>query len=365
MKRLLVLALLCVAIPYAFAQSTFTITDLGALGGDTGSFPGGINNRGDVSATSVSPDDSIARAFLWRNGERTPLGALGGSMSVAIGINQADQVVGLATLPGDMVVHGFLWSKGVMEDLGTLGGDASVAYWINNRQQVVGMADTSVLNPLSGSFISHAFFDERGLMIDIGALGGYDSIATAINERGQVTGVSEITKVPDPDPKFGGAPPFHAFVWEDGMMTDLGGLLGGKFSWGIAIDNHGRVVGMANTAGDATAHAFVWAHGVARDLGTLDGDKVSWGYGINDKGQVVGTSAFEIDPGVPLQAFHCPCHAFIWENGRMKDLQKLIPPDSRVRLSQAIWINERGQVVAEGAIGNSRRTFLLTPKTTP
>ena len=107
MKRLFALTVLCIAVRCASAQSTFTITDLGALAGDTNSFPGGINNRGDVSATSASPDGSFVRAFLWRKGERTPLGALGGSFSIAVGINQTDQVVGSATLPGDMVVHGF------------------------------------------------------------------------------------------------------------------------------------------------------------------------------------------------------------------------------------------------------------------
>ena len=126
---------------------------------------------------------------------------------------------------------------------------------------------------------------------------------------------------------------------------------------------------MADTEGDTTAHAFLWTNGGARDLGTLDGDMVSWGYGINDKGQVVGTSASEPSAGKPLDGFKCPCRAFIWENGQMTNLQRLIPIDSGIRLTQALWINERGQIVTEGWVRPrkdappTRRAFLLTPKT--
>ena len=54
LNRLLAVFLLCVATRCVLAQRTFTIIDLGALSGDAESFPVGVNNRGDVSATSMS-----------------------------------------------------------------------------------------------------------------------------------------------------------------------------------------------------------------------------------------------------------------------------------------------------------------------
>src|SRR6266542_1991227 len=73
-------------------------------------------------------------------------------------------------------------------DLGTLGGAffaASFAFAINNRGQVVG--DVSV--PPSGHDF-HAFLWQDGTLTDLGTLGGDDSSARAINERGQVVGES-------------------------------------------------------------------------------------------------------------------------------------------------------------------------------
>jgi probable HAF family extracellular repeat protein len=47
-----------------------------------------------------------------------------------------------------------------------------------------------------------------------------------------------------------------------------------------------------------------------KDLGTLRGGGYSWGAQINELGQVVGTS--EAASGTE--------HAFLWQNGKMRDL---------------------------------------------
>src|SRR5690242_12965143 len=50
------------------------------------------------------------------------LGTLGGSFSLAGGMNEEGSVVGFSTVAGNGAVHAFLWRSGEMTDLGTLGG---------------------------------------------------------------------------------------------------------------------------------------------------------------------------------------------------------------------------------------------------
>src|SRR6185503_13442543 len=53
-------------------------------------------------------------------------------------------------------------------------------------------------------------------------------------------------------------------------LTDLG-TLGGSSSQAVAINEAGQIIGQSYLAGDAEQHAFVWQGGVMTDLGTLGG----------------------------------------------------------------------------------------------
>ena len=63
-------------------------------------------------------------------------------------------------------------------------------------------------------------------MTDLGTLGGTQSHAMDINGLGQIVGVSSLTG------KFKSDEPQHAFIWQDGVMTDLG-TLGGSASFRV------------------------------------------------------------------------------------------------------------------------------------
>jgi probable HAF family extracellular repeat protein len=136
---------------------TYTIIDLGTLGGDR-SFATGINTRGQVvgeSAPTAGPFRP-GHAFLWEAGTgMQDLGTLGGASSGAEAINARGQIVGWSTTVGGPS-HAFLWEAGTgMQDLGTLGGPHSHAYGINARGQIVGWASTT-----TGAM--HAFLWEAG-----------------------------------------------------------------------------------------------------------------------------------------------------------------------------------------------------------
>lgn len=74
-------------------------------------------------------------------------------------------------------------------------------------------------------------------------------------------------------------------LWEpDGTVINpgsLGGVVGNpnNFLGGFAgtdINNRGQVCELSDLTGDLTTHAFLWENGVMTDLGTLPGDFYSF-----------------------------------------------------------------------------------------
>ena len=104
--------------------------------------------------------------------------------------------------------------------------------------------------------------------VDLGTIGGTSSQAFGINAVGQVVGWSTT-----------GGSGTHAFMWEKGVMTDIGAQLGdGQESQATAINAAGQVVGYftvcagcGDPEGPLIRHAFLWTKGTAIDLGTLGG----------------------------------------------------------------------------------------------
>src|SRR5215472_8266845 len=135
----------------AAAATTYTITDLGSLGG--GATHGlAINASGQVTGDSISsqqvqvpcpvqqyggakkcftnPDD----AFEWSNGTMTDLGTLGGNYSQGVAINGSGEVVGSSAGKSSGTGGAFLSNGHGMHQL----SPPAVAYGINDSGQVVG-----------------------------------------------------------------------------------------------------------------------------------------------------------------------------------------------------------------------------------
>jgi len=242
----------------------------------------------------------------------TDLGTLGGSASSASALNDLGQIVGSADIHSATPVtnHAFLFTNGALADLGTLGDylggsypvSKSAATALNNRAQVVGYSYTS-----SGPI--HAFLWDQGVMTDLGTLpGSQQSKASAINDQGQLVGWTVPSGIQ------------HAFLYDIASMTmtDLGTLGAGTESYALAINNHGVIVGDSWTNNSGLSDlAFVYSNGVMAALGKLGALPAINAYAINDNGQIVGYAG-GVDTGGPTTK-----RGFIYSDGVMTDLGDL------------------------------------------
>jgi len=139
----------------------------------------------------------------------------------------------------------------------------------------------------------------------------------------------------------------HAFLYADGVMTDLGTMAGASLSEATAINDQGQIAGHGWVQG--SHHAFIYENGVMKDLGTLGGRR-SFAYDINNHGQVVGNSNDPDDNDY---------FAYLYDGGVMIDLNTLIDPASGWTLHGANGINDRGQIAAYGCRNGECGALLL------
>lgn len=332
----------------------YILEDFGTLGGP-GSFVAFLstvlNEKGTVVGGSDTPTTDpyapncfqppnclVFHAFRWQKGVLTDLGALPGvNSSFAVAINERGWAAGqsqngeIDPLLGIPATKAVLWKNGKIADLGTFGGNQNLAVDINSWGQVTGFALNATPDPFSfvGGTQTRAFLWQNGLMRDLGSLGGPDSFGQYVNDRGQVAGFSYTNSTPNPET---GVPTARPFLWHQGRMIDLGSF-GGTFGQVNDLNNRGQVIGSMTLPGDVGEHAFLWDQGQLTDLSTpqIAGTMVL-AHRINESGEVVG-------------GLHTPdtgkLHAARWKNGVLRDLGTL-----QGDCTSLAWNNNsRGQVV--------------------
>jgi probable HAF family extracellular repeat protein len=133
--------------------------------------------------------------------------------------------------------------------------------------------------------------------------------------------------------------------------------LGGNATSPTAINDANLVVGHSRLPGNNRYHAFLVKAGdpALLDLGTLAPAAAvnSEALAINRHGSVVGWSEFQGD--------NDERRAFLYEKGRMVDLNTLLPPGSPWVLTEATGINQHGQIVGTGILYGHTAGFLMTP----
>jgi probable HAF family extracellular repeat protein len=278
---------------------------------------------------------------VWYQGTLTDVGGLGGNSTFVEDVNASGQVVGRST-EANGYMRAFVWENGTMTPLPNLGGEEGFATAINNAGQIIGYTD----NIPGGSVGGHraTFWSSSHVAMDIGTVSPDNaSRALALNQLGGVAGVS----LPGVGSAFGN----DAFYWNGSSITPFI-LNRDPFQFDVkGINDLGQIVGRLNSTG------YVWQNGVLTDLGTLGGSS-SLANSINNAGQIVGRSAIAAGPA----------HAFIYASGQMLDLNSLVADLSDWEsLNIAYDINEHGQIVGTGRYRGSvaNEVFLLTPIAVP
>jgi probable HAF family extracellular repeat protein len=163
---------------------------------------------------------------------------------------------------------------------------------------------------------TYAFAQTKYTIVPVGNLNGTSS-ASAINNNGQVAGW------------FGTSNGAHAFLYKNGLMTDLGSLYGAPDSYGFALNNSGNVVGVSDIALQSNEqHAFLYRRGLMTDIGASVGDGSSYAAAINNEDEV---------------AVNLGNHAFLYHKGKVLDLGAFTPTA----------INDQGQIAGDDDAGNA------------
>jgi probable HAF family extracellular repeat protein len=340
-------------------SASYVVTDLGTLGG-AGSLANAINSIGQVVGSAQIAIGTY-HPFLYSGGVMTDLAPGFATDSVAWAINSSGQVAVSEGVRGSVNSAAFLWqSSSGLTPLGNLGGSVTLPYGINNATsahlvQVVGTGTTA-----GGG--GHAWLWQSSTgMTDLNTLlprnsGWVLGEADAINDSQQIVGVGMINGQ------------YHPYRWQIqqvagspvgvSMPTDLGTLPGGAPNEARAINKTGQVAGESSVPPPNQDHAVLWSStGSPADLGALPNDVWSAAYALNNASQVqvVGMSEGNFDR---------PGRAVLWQNGTIIDLNSQIPKRSGwAALELAYGINDAGQIVGQGQLSSGPiwHAFLLTP----
>jgi probable HAF family extracellular repeat protein len=265
-----------------------------------------LNEAFSCPAFGFSSGNSCV-AFAWQFGKMTQLPGLGGNNSIGAGNNDLGQIVGWAentfhdptcdNSAGQFLqFEAVIWQKNnegkwEVRQLPPLSGDAdSAATAINDLGQIVGISGQCDVAIGAYSAI-HALLWQNGQPIDLGSFGGHGwNTPTAINNRGVVVGFANAS-----DDLVNGALTFafQAFLWtRQGRMQNLGTLNGDAMSEATDINDEGQIVGVSyhDRLFDGP-RAFVYQDGLMTDLNQLIGSAsanffISSTGGINDRGEI-------------------------------------------------------------------------------
>jgi probable HAF family extracellular repeat protein len=302
----------------AFVWSNGTMTSLGFLPGGTTSVARAINNHGQITGDAyVSPTNY--HGFLYSNGVMTSIGTWGSAKSRPRAINDRGELAGSSPPTNYPAINNAFWwhSNQFVQIQSTMAADRSCdAYGINEEGMICGTMFLYSANPRWWAYV---WSDDNGngsseaeetrflgsLAVDDS--GGEYSQANDVNNLGQAVGWTGVTNTVFPR---------HAFLvtstngtWKDpagtshpfnSLMSDLGALESPvQNSYANAINDRSWIVG-TSTTGSGTNQAFLWRDGVMTNLNDLIDAGSGWvltnATGINEYNEIAGSGLYYGQP---------------------------------------------------------------------
>lgn len=294
--------------------SGYSVIELQRPSGYAKAFAYGINNSGQVAGYAES-GIGIRRAVVWDPGKYDAPRVLGDGQAWAI--NEQGQVAGQSS------AGAVLWGSGGMVDMKA--GQGSAAYDVNDMGIAVGrrMGD-------QGTYRAFMWMSAS----DTTEIDSATSEAHGVNAVGKIVGWRYSTTNEQ-----------HACTWQGIYTVDLSASeKSGVVTKGVCINDNGDIVLNYNYQ-----YPVLLSSGASTRIGSLYPSIPALGTyadGINNSREIVGRSSDD---------------AFVWQNGTTRKLRDLAPTGTPW-LWEATAINDKGQIVCLGGVGQPYRAFLLTPK---
>lgn len=372
-------SILILGIGLSFFGSTsqsevkYSVTDMGRIDRHNFTMPKDINNHGVVVGSLNAGNGVVVGAFIWSEIEGfTKIDVPIGQRNTKRGprINDSGQIVYQSRIESETgettAIHGFLWDSTTSSlDLGRTSG------WgmsINNRGQVIGARPPQHHSNHMENLVF--VWDATNGHSVVKLEDGYSRKSLDINDAGEVLGMlrTEAGK----EEIFIHSPPLGAKVL-DPPVSDV------VRQQPTRINNQGQAL-VTFTIATGEFHPYLWSDGGFTKLPSLAGGE-GRAYDMNNLGQVVGSSyplgeslMREVKNKVRKSFFESRSafgrrftrslryqladtgwsHATLWENGKILDLNDLIPDSSPYFLHQANAINDVGQVVCVGMLKGKR-----------
>lgn len=176
-------------------------------------------------------------------------------------------------------------------DLGDLGGGESVALGLNDAGDVVGWSTIPGCATGTGTPCRRAFLWKDGVLTDLGVLpGDEESTARGINDLGQIVGTSEANVV-------AGSGDFRAVTWNGSGPVALPHLGQADSVFAYDINDSGQIAGHAYDPTVSADRAVVWQGTTLLPVGQSEPHTYNRLYGINEQGHVIGSAWELFQPG--------------------------------------------------------------------
>jgi len=323
--RLFVFALLALVVAPLHA-STYTVTDIGSLGGSS-TYPTAINNAGHVVGYGTTSTGDT-RAFFWTQGSGMQnLGVIGSGSSKALDINNNDQIV------GNTSDQAFRWTSSTNMTLidSTHNGSANR---INDGDVVIGTQVNSSIN----SAVQWSSTNAITVLLPGGS--GFSFAGNAINNLGQSSGTTIQI----------GTDGWYINNHIGPQSTTFNVLPNDMNDAGLIVGSFGGFAAAYNVATKTTAHNFVNKFDLSSSV-----------LGVNQPGLSVGFSVKSDSTS----------YGFLFDgifanNPRTHDLNTLLDPQfANWSILSANDINDLGQIVGVGMLDGVQHAVILNPVPEP